>query len=163
MDLYKLPKTTAVIIPDCLCISEGLKKGISWWERYKMTGLATYGKKNISSFMLTSYSASRFLIVVPSTIRSSMSWPLPYVVVRYLLNGDEDKCSQMSLCKIKDGVKARGGKWWAPTWEQTWCFLFFQHQIHQKQWWTGSSLEPSCPCRLCRLQQWNKHRGHRFM
>lgn len=28
VDFYKLPKTAAVIIPDCFCISKGFKKGI---------------------------------------------------------------------------------------------------------------------------------------
>ncbi len=39
------------------------------------------------------------------------------------------------------------------TWEQTLCFLFFQHPIHQTQWWTDSSSELSCLYRLCPLRQ----------
>lgn len=58
--------------------------------------------------------------------------------------------------KAKVSVKGGGRERWAHTWEQTWCFQFFQHQIHQKLWLIGSSLEPSCPCRLCRLKQKRK-------
>lgn len=31
MDFHKFPKTATVVIPDCLCISKGLKKGICWY------------------------------------------------------------------------------------------------------------------------------------
>ncbi len=42
---------------------------------------------------------------------------------------------------------------WVCTWEQTWYFQSFRHQIHQKLWLTGSAWEPSCPCRLCQLKK----------
>lgn len=32
---HKLPKATAVVIPDCLCIAEGLQKRVSWCSRQK--------------------------------------------------------------------------------------------------------------------------------